>query len=43
LTWTIALEPRPKLARLMKLADPVNKASFAQLARGAKKYFAANP
>jgi hypothetical protein len=42
-TWTIALEPRPKLAGLMKLADPVNKASFAQLARGAKKYFAANP
>jgi hypothetical protein len=42
-TWTIAIEPKPRAARLMKLLSPLNKASFGQLARGAKSYFAAHP
>jgi hypothetical protein len=42
-TWTIAIEPRPRLTPLMKLLGPVNKASFGRLARGAKSYFAKHP
>lgn len=42
-TWTIALSPVPALARAMTSFAPVTKASFGQLARNAKKYFAANP
>jgi hypothetical protein len=43
LTWTIAIEPKPRLAPAMKVLGPLNKRSFGQFARGAKKYFAENP
>jgi len=39
-TWTIALEPGPRLAPVMKALGPVNKAAFGQLVRAGKKYFA---
>jgi hypothetical protein len=43
LTWTIAIEPKSGLAPFMKVLGPVNKRAFGQLARGARKYFAAHP
>jgi hypothetical protein len=43
LTWTIAIEPTPRAARVIKALGPINKRSFGQFARGAKKYFANNP
>jgi hypothetical protein len=42
-TWTIAIEPKARMAPLMKVLGPVNKRAFGQVARGAKKYFAENP
>jgi hypothetical protein len=42
-TWTIAIEPARRLTPVMKLASPINKQAFGQLARGAKAYFAKNP
>lgn len=42
-TWTIAIEPSPKLAPAMKFSGPVNKFAFGQVASSAKKYFAKNP
>lgn len=42
-TWTIAIEPQPRIAPVMKLLSPVNKQAFGQVARGAKSYFAKNP
>jgi hypothetical protein len=39
-TWTIALEPKPALLRVMRLAGPLNKMAFGQVPRAAKKYFA---
>lgn len=41
LTWTIALEPKPRLAGVTKLLDPVNRRGFALFARAAKQHFAA--
>ena len=38
-TWTIALEPKPALLRVMRLAGPLNKMAFGQVPRAAKKYF----
>lgn len=42
-TWTIAIEPQPKFARLVSLGGPLNKLSFSMTPRAAKKYFAQNP
>jgi hypothetical protein len=39
-TWTIALDPTPRLAPVLKLLAPINKAGFAQLVRAGRKYFA---
>jgi carbon monoxide dehydrogenase subunit G len=43
LTWTIAIEPQPKLRRLVDLARPLNRLAFGQFARGARSYFAKHP
>lgn len=43
LTWTVAIDPAPKLAPVMKVLAPVNRLPFADLARGAKRYFAKHP
>jgi carbon monoxide dehydrogenase subunit G len=43
LTWTIAVEPQPKLRRLVDLARPLNRLAFGQFARGARSYFAKHP
>jgi hypothetical protein len=40
LTWTIALDPKPRLRRITMLLDPINKRGFAVFARAAKQYFA---
>jgi hypothetical protein len=42
-TWSIAIEAQPKFARLVALGGPLNKLSFGQTPRAAKKYFAKNP
>jgi hypothetical protein len=42
-TWTIALDPAPRLVRVMRLLDPVNRVAFGSVARAAKRYFARNP
>jgi polyketide cyclase/dehydrase/lipid transport protein len=42
-TWTIALEPKGRLAPVMKLLAPVNKAGFAVLVKAGRKYFEENP
>jgi len=42
-TWTIALEPKGKLAPAMRLLAPVSKAAFAQLVRAGRRYFAEGP
>lgn len=39
-TWTVALEPSPRYRRLIDLGRPANRLAFAQLPRGARKYFA---
>jgi Polyketide cyclase / dehydrase and lipid transport len=39
-TWTIAIEPHPRMAPAMKLLGPANKAAFGMLVKGGKKYFA---
>lgn len=41
LTWTIAIEPRPKFATVMKPLSFVNRIAFGRTAADAKKYFAA--
>ena len=41
-TWTIAIEPQPKFRALLA-GGPINRLSFGQTARSAKKYFARNP
>ena len=43
LTWTIAIEPQPRLAPALRVLRPVNRMSFAQFGRGARKYFAQHP
>jgi len=43
LTWTIAVEPRPKLKRLTDLGRPLNHLAFGQFARAARSYFAKHP
>lgn len=43
LTWTIALEPKPRLRTVLKLLDPVNKRGLAVFPRAAKQYFATHP
>lgn len=40
LTWTIALEARPRLAPAMKLLDPFNRRGLQLFARAAKQHFA---
>jgi hypothetical protein len=42
-TWTIAIEPQPRMTPLMKVLSPVTRQAFGQVARGAKTYFAKNP
>ena len=41
LTWTIAIEPKPKFAVPMKMLSFVNRIAFGRTAADAKKYFAA--
>lgn len=43
LTWTIAIEPQPKLRRVVDLGRPLNRLAFGQFARGARSYFAKHP
>ncbi|MBE7190181.1 SRPBCC family protein [Jatrophihabitans endophyticus] len=40
-TWTIAIEPKPKFAAVMKALSFVNRVAFGRTAADAKKYFAA--
>lgn len=42
LTWTVAIEPLPRLRRLVDLARPVNRLAFGRLAHDARSYFARN-
>lgn len=42
-TWTIAIEPQPKLRAVVAAGGPLNRLAFGQTARSAKKYFARNP
>jgi hypothetical protein len=42
-TWTIAIEPAPRAARVMGLTGPVNRAAFGRTAAAAKRYFAQHP
>ena len=42
-TWTIAFEPHPRLLRLFKLTDPINKIGFSLTPRAGKRYFAKHP
>jgi hypothetical protein len=42
-TWTIAIEPKPRLRHLVALGGPLNKLAFGQTARAAKRYFAKHP
>lgn len=43
LTWTVALEPRPKLRGAVELGRPLNRLAFGQVARQARSYFAKQP
>lgn len=43
LTWTIAIEPGPALARALRTGGPLAKAAFARFPRAAKSYFATHP
>ncbi|MGN6606572.1 MAG: SRPBCC family protein [Jatrophihabitans sp.] len=38
-TWTIALEPRPRYARLFRVADPLSRRAFSATPRAAKRFF----
>jgi carbon monoxide dehydrogenase subunit G len=40
-TWTIAIDPAPRLAGVMKAAAPLSRASFGMLVKAGRKYFAA--
>ena len=42
-TWTIAIEPRPRLLRLMKLVDPINAVGFSVNVRAGRRYFRKHP
>ncbi len=42
-TWTIAIEPAPRLGRVIGLAGPVNRFAFSQTTKAAKRYFAKHP
>jgi uncharacterized protein YndB with AHSA1/START domain len=42
-TWTIAIEGRPLMARILKLTDPFNKIAFGLTPRAGKRYFRAHP
>lgn len=42
-TWTIAIEPRPRLMRAMQLLDPVNRLAFSATPRAGKRYFRKHP
>jgi len=42
-TWIIAIDPAPRLAPVARFGRPVNRVAFGQVARSAKKYFAAHP
>lgn len=39
-TWTIAIEPTPRLAPVMRVTTPINRLAFGRTAAAAKKYFA---
>jgi Polyketide cyclase / dehydrase and lipid transport len=39
-TWTIAIEPTPALAPLMRATTPVNRFAFGRTAAAAKRFFA---
>jgi len=39
-TWTIAIEPNPRLAPVLRFGAPVNRLAFGQVARSARRYFA---
>jgi hypothetical protein len=42
-TWTIAIEPRPRLLQLMKLMDPINAIGFSVNTRAGRRYFRKHP
>jgi hypothetical protein len=42
-TWTIAIEPAPRAARVLGVTAPVNRIAFGRVAAAAKKYFARHP
>lgn len=43
LTWTIAIEPQPRLKLLTDLGRPLNRLAFGRFAHAARKYFAEHP
>jgi hypothetical protein len=43
LTWTVAMEPLPRLRRLVDLARPLNRLMFGRLAAEGRSYFADHP
>ena len=43
LTWTVAIEPKPRFALPMRAFSPVNRFAFGRMAADGKKYFAAHP
>lgn len=42
-TWTFALEPTAWTALVLRLAGPVSRLAFAQMARSSTSYFAKHP
>jgi hypothetical protein len=43
LTWTVAIEPKPRLAPVLKYLAPVNGFAFGQMAKGGKRFLTAHP
>jgi Polyketide cyclase / dehydrase and lipid transport len=43
LTWTVAIEPDARGARLSAVTGPINRFAFGRTAKAGKKYFAQHP
>ncbi|WP_375480681.1 SRPBCC family protein [uncultured Jatrophihabitans sp.] len=42
-TWTVAIDPQPRLERVFPLTKPLNRLAFGSLVAGAKRHFAQQP
>ena len=42
-TWTIAIEPAPRMGFVLGLTRPLNQFAFGRVAAGARRYFAQHP